>query len=61
MCSVCAYVFFSLDFLKHLLRFVPDEELSEIISELWNADENRLQPGEDYEIDLQVGVFLRAA
>lgn len=35
------------------MEFEADEELSEIISELWNADENRLQPGEDYEIDLQ--------
>ena len=29
--------------------------MSAIISEMWNADENRLQPGDDYELDLQVG------
>ena len=38
-----------------LCRFEADEELSAIISEMWNADENRLQPGDDYELDLQVG------
>lgn len=36
-----------------MAEFQPDEELSAIISDLWNADENRLQPGDDYEIDLQ--------
>ena len=33
--------------------FEPDEELSAIISRLWDSDENRFYPGDDYEIDLQ--------
>ncbi|XP_077991670.1 uridylate-specific endoribonuclease B-like [Glandiceps talaboti] len=30
-----------------------NEELSDIISELWDLDENQLTPGEDFSIDLQ--------
>lgn len=33
--------------------FTPDSELSEIISELWDLDDNKCYPGDDYEIDLQ--------
>lgn len=36
-------------------RFAPDEELSKICTELWEADENRLTPGKDYLINLQGG------
>lgn len=35
--------------------FRPDRELSKICEELWEADENRLTPGKDYQIDLQGG------
>lgn len=34
-------------------RFEPDGELSEICTKLWDLDENRCIPGDDYEIDLQ--------
>ncbi|PWS21745.1 hypothetical protein DKP78_21985, partial [Enterococcus faecium] len=30
-----------------------DQELSNILNELWNLDTNRLSPGTDYTIDLQ--------
>lgn len=33
--------------------FNPDPELSEICNKLWDLDENRLIPDEDYKIDLQ--------
>ncbi|RUS69749.1 hypothetical protein EGW08_022488 [Elysia chlorotica] len=33
--------------------FSPDSELSEIISKLWDMDDNKCFPGEDYELDLQ--------
>ena len=39
-------------FLTH--RFRPNEELSRICQELWDLDDNRLKPGVDYVIDLQV-------
>lgn len=31
-----------------------DRELSSIMQELWDSDVNRLQPGKDYMISLQV-------
>ncbi|XP_054772970.2 poly(U)-specific endoribonuclease-A-like [Lytechinus pictus] len=34
-------------------EFTPDAELSAICNKLWELDENRLEPGVDYEIDLQ--------
>lgn len=34
-------------------RFNPDHELSDICTELWKLDDNRLTPGRDYQIDLQ--------
>lgn len=37
-------------------KFEPDPELSKICTELWEADENRLEPGKDYQINLQGGV-----
>ncbi|XP_071484090.1 poly(U)-specific endoribonuclease-like [Diadema antillarum] len=37
--------------------FDPDKELSAICNQLWELDENRLVPGEDYEIDLQRYTF----
>ena len=33
--------------------FVPEQELSEICTKLWDLDVNRCEPGVDYEIDLQ--------
>lgn len=35
--------------------FRPNSELSQICTELWELDENRLKPGVDYQIDLQGG------
>ena len=34
-------------------RFKPNEELSEIATKLWELDENRCEPGVDFELDLQ--------
>ncbi|KAK2183334.1 hypothetical protein NP493_315g03068 [Ridgeia piscesae] len=34
-------------------NFVPDPEMSEICSKLWDLDVNRCEPGVDYDIDLQ--------
>ena len=36
-----------------IFRFEPDPELSEIATKLWELDENRCEPGVDYEIYLQ--------
>lgn len=33
--------------------FEPDEELSSILTKLWDLDENKCYPGEDFTIDLQ--------
>ncbi|XP_014671165.1 PREDICTED: poly(U)-specific endoribonuclease-like [Priapulus caudatus] len=33
--------------------FTPNEKISQIVTKLWNLDENRLEPGKDYDIDLQ--------
>jgi len=33
--------------------FTPDSELSEIISKLWEMDDNKCNQGRDYELDLQ--------
>ncbi|KAK7100065.1 poly(U)-specific endoribonuclease-A-like [Littorina saxatilis] len=33
--------------------FCADSELSEVLSKLWELDDNKCYPGEDYEIDLQ--------
>jgi len=39
---------------SHLcFSFVPDPEMSEICSKLWDLDVNRCEPGVDYDIDLQ--------
>ena len=35
--------------------FSADRELSKICTELWRLDENRLNPGVDYQINLQGG------
>lgn len=35
--------------------FSADSELSRICTELWKLDDNRLKPGEDYQINLQGG------
>ena len=46
-----------------LLRFNsfnPDPILSRIGQELWELDDNRLKPGEDYAIDLQVVSLTRS-
>ena len=34
-------------------RFEHDEEMSEIVTTLWNLDENCCHGGSDYEVDLQ--------
>ena len=34
-------------------RFCADEELSEVLSKLWDLDDNKCYPGVEYEIDLQ--------
>ena len=36
-------------------NFEPNSELSKICTQLWEADENRLVPGRDYQINLQGG------
>jgi len=36
-------------------RFSPDRELSDIYTELWELDENRLTPDKHYRINLQGG------
>jgi len=36
-----------------MAKFAPDSELSEIISELWEMDENKCIQGRDYDLDLQ--------
>ncbi|KAL5017197.1 hypothetical protein ScPMuIL_006786 [Solemya velum] len=33
--------------------FDPDPELSEILTKIWELDQNKCYPGTDYEIDLQ--------
>ena len=33
--------------------FCADSELSEIISKLWEMDDNKCYPGRDYELNLQ--------
>lgn len=33
--------------------FEPDEELSQILTKLWELDDNKIYPGEDFKIDLQ--------
>lgn len=33
--------------------FIPHPQASEIATKLWHADKNRLQPGVDYDLDLQ--------
>lgn len=38
--------------------FNPDPILTRIGQELWDLDDNRLKPGEDYVIDLQAGRTL---
>ncbi len=38
--------------------FRPDSELSRIFTAMWEADENRLEPGKDYQINLQGGNFV---
>ena len=38
---------------------MPSErELSNIFTELWELDENRLQLGKDYQLNLQGGIIL---
>ena len=37
--------------------FSADRELSEIYTELWELDENRLEPGKHYRINLQGGIM----
>ena len=37
--------------------FSADRELSEIYTELWELDENRLEPGKHYRISLQGGIM----
>ena len=39
--------------------FNPNPILTRIGQELWELDDNRLKPGEDYAIDLQVGSLTR--
>ena len=36
-------------------EFNADRELSQICTELWELDDNRLKPGVDYQINLQGG------
>ncbi len=36
-----------------MFSFSPNEKLSEIATKLWKLDENRCEPGSDYELDLQ--------
>ena len=35
-----------------------DAQLTRICDLLWEADENRAEPGRDYEIDLQGGIVV---
>lgn len=51
--------------LQALLKILPniysqtvDQELSNIIGELWKLDVNRLKPGTDYKISLQVWYYV---
>ncbi len=39
-------------------KYTPHQELSEICTELWKLDENRLTPGKDYSINLQGGIYI---
>ena len=34
-------------------RFCADSELSEVLSTLWEMDDNKCYPGKEYEINLQ--------
>lgn len=45
-------------FLFFCFRFDPDPELSEILTKIWELDQNKCYPGTDYEIDLQ-GLFIQ--
>lgn len=38
-----------------------DQELSAILNELWKLDVNRVKPGKDYTINLQVGVWFETS
>lgn len=49
-----ACVFFNVYFSGFHDRKALNHELSKLFNEMWDADVNRLMPGKDYTIDLQV-------
>ena len=45
------FFFFNLSYF--IDRFCADSELSEVLSRLWEMDDNKCFPGKEYEINLQ--------